>query len=280
MLPAPSDSTVATGSSLRQQWLTRYRWLPYVLPLAVYLLTGSLGADRPPADPPAGEAATEVAAPEAPPPVETPRLAHDRWWSYPSAYALQFVATLAVVVLVWPVYRHIPWRVGGQALAVGLAGGVLWILICRAGWEARCWSAVGLTDWAASMARPAFNPWAALGDTPLLLGSFLTLRFAGLVLLVPLIEEFFLRGFLMRFVQHERWWSIPWGSVTWGAAAAATAYGVLAHPAEPIAAALWFSLITWLYVRTRHLADCVVAHAVTNGVLGVYVLIWQDWRLW
>ncbi|MCU0958657.1 MAG: CAAX prenyl protease-related protein, partial [Pirellulaceae bacterium] len=262
------------------RWLARDTWFPYVLPLVVYLLVGSLGADRPPGDRPANRAAPDAAAADAPPPKEMAGEDGIRRPRYPLAYALQFFATLAAVVLVWPVYRSVSWRVGAPALAVGVAGGVLWILVCRAGWEERVWAAAGLTDWAASTARPAFNPWAALGDTPLLLGLFLVLRFAGLVLVVPLIEEFFLRGFLMRFVQHAQWWSIPWGRVTWGAAAVATAYGVLAHPAEPIAAALWFSLITALYVRTRQPADCVVAHAVTNAVLGAYVLIWQDWRLW
>lgn len=273
-----SEVAATTGLSLRQRWLGPAAWLPFVLPLAVYLLVGSLGADRPAAARPAEQAATpEMDTSTADGPAAG---ANGRGLSYPRAYALQFFTTLAAVGLAWPVYRSVPWRVGWQAGVVGLGGGVLWILVCRMGWEASFWAAVGLTDWAAAAARPAFNPYAALGDAPLLLAAFLALRLAGLVLVVPLIEEFFLRGFLMRFVQQADWWSLPWGNVTWGAAAVATAYGVLAHPAEPIAAALWFSLITWLYVRTRRVADCVVAHAVTNGLLGVYVLVWQDWRLW
>ena len=35
-----------------------------------------------------------------------------------------------------------------------------------------------------------------------------------------------------------------------------------------------------LYARTRNLWDCVAAHAITNGMLGVYIVLWQDWTLW
>jgi len=47
---------------------------------------------------------------------------------------------------------------------------------------------------------------------------------------------------------------------------------VLSHPGEVFAAVAWFSLVTWLMVRTRNIWDCVVAHAVTNLLLGVYVV--------
>ncbi len=121
---------------------------------------------------------------------------------------------------------------------------------------------------------------ATFEGSPVALGLFLTLRFAGLVVIVPIIEEFFLRGFLMRFFVTAQWWTIPLGTVTLASASVATIYGVLSHPAEWIAALLWFSLITLLYARTRNLWDCVAAHAVTNGILGVYIVLWQDWTLW
>jgi CAAX prenyl protease-like protein len=120
----------------------------------------------------------------------------------------------------------------------------------------------------------------AFSDSTLTLVAFLVVRFLGLAAVVPLIEEFFLRGFLMRFFTQAEWWTVPLGSVSVGSAALATVYGVLAHPAEPIAAAVWFTMITLLYVRTRNLWDCVLAHAITNAMLGVYVLVWKDWTLW
>jgi hypothetical protein len=33
-------------------------------------------------------------------------------------------------------------------------------------------------------------------------------------------------------------------------------------------------------LRTRNIWDCVAAHAITNLMLGIYVVAAHDWRLW
>ena len=119
-----------------------------------------------------------------------------------------------------------------------------------------------------SAAVPAFWAW-----------MFLAVRFLGLAVLVPIIEEFFLRGFVMPFCVRSDWWNVPFGTVTRTAAVVAVVYGVLTHPAEMAAAAVWFALMTWLMVKTKSLWDCVFAHAITNTLLGVYVVISGNWRM-
>ena len=177
-------------------------------------------------------------------------------------------------------YRRVPWKWNSSSLVYGLCGGLLWILVCRLGLESRLLTAIGRADWIDATARAAFDPFTTFHGSPSGLAAFLGVRLTGLVLVVPIIEEFFVRGFLMRFFLTADWWTIPLGTVTLASAVAATAYGVLAHPAEWIAALVWFSLITLLYARTRNLWACVVAHAVTNGMLGLYILLWHDWALW
>jgi membrane protease YdiL (CAAX protease family) len=54
---------------------------------------------------------------------------------------------------------------------------------------------------------------------------------------------------------------------------------MLYHP-EKLASLAWFSLVSWLMVRTKNFWDCVAAHAVTNFLLGVWVVTTGDWRLW
>ena len=88
------------------------------------------------------------------------------------------------------------------------------------------------------------------------------MRFFGLVAVVPVIEEFFLRGFLMRFVMERDWWDVPFGKANRLAIVLGTAVPMLMHPGELLAAAVWFSMITWLMLRTRNIWDCVAAHAV------------------
>jgi len=42
---------------------------------------------------------------------------------------------------------------------------------------------------------------------------------------------------------------------------------------------VWFSMITGLMVATRNIWDCVAAHAVTNLLMGIYVVGWNQWQL-
>ena len=109
--------------------------------------------------------------------------------------------------------------------------------------------------------------------------GFLAVRLFGLALVVPVIEEFFLRGCVMRYVMLERFWEVPFGNVNRTAVIAGTLIPVLMHPQEVLAAAVWFSAVTWLMVRTRNIWDCVFAHAITNLLLGVYVLASGQWWL-
>ncbi len=147
-------------------------------------------------------------------------------------------------------------------------------------WSATLLTPLGLEKLLGLGERPAFNPLAELAATPAWAYTFLVIRFLGLALIVPIIEEFFLRGFLMRFVIRENWWTVPFGTLTPAAAIIGTAVPMLMHPAELLAAAVWFSLVTWLMVRTRNIWDCVAAHAVTNLLLGLYVVTQHQWQLW
>ena len=61
--------------------------------------------------------------------------------------------------------------------------------------------------------RSAYNPLEQLAAQPALAWTFLAIRFLGLAAVVPLIEEFFLRGFFMRLAVHPDWWEVPFGKV-------------------------------------------------------------------
>jgi hypothetical protein len=157
---------------------------------------------------------------------------------------------------------------------------VIWIVLCQLRLEARLLAPLGLDEILGFGKRPAYNPLEQLKDTPAWAYTFLAIRFVGLALVVPIIEEFFLRGFLMRFVMSDRWWEVPFGEATRAAILVGTLFPMLTHMGEIFAAAAWFSLVTWLMIRTRNIWDCVAAHAVTNFLLGVYVVTQGQWQLW
>jgi hypothetical protein len=198
---------------------------------------------------------------------------------YPAIYTLKIALTLLAMVLVWPGYRTFRWHVSPWSVVVGVAGVGLWVGLCQLQLEARLLRPLGLGGFLEHGQRSAFNPLVELREMPLWAMTFLAIRLLGLAVVVPVIEEFFLRGFLMRYVISLRWWEWPFGKVTPQAVLVGTGIPMLMHPGELLAACVWFSLVTWLMVRTRNIWDCVVAHATTNLLLGIYVISSGQWQL-
>lgn len=238
-------------------------WLVFLLPFVVFMLVGSL---EPAPDVPGGKS-IGLAIP---------------YSHYPLVYTFKIALTLASVGFVLPGYRQFPFRVTFLAVVVGVVGVVVWIGLCRLDLEHAylqpAFNNIGLGWIIGSGERAAFNPFVQYADQPLWAWIFLAIRFLGLALVVPVIEEFFLRGFVMRYVVDQQWWEVPFGKVNRLAIVLGTLVPMLSHP-ELFAAAVWFSLVTWLMIRTRNIWDCVAAHAITNFLLGIYVVTSGDWRL-
>jgi CAAX prenyl protease-like protein len=238
----------------------RNPWAVFVLPYAVFILGGSL-------EPPAGEAVTLLGW-------------TFPWATYPIVYTLKIALVICTMAWLSRGYRQFPFRLLPLALGTGAVGGVIWIGLSRLQAERSIIDALGLGEWANYGARTGYDPLTHFADRPLVAYGFLAVRFVGLALVVPVIEEFLLRGFVMRFVQKAEWWEVPFGTLSAGAVAAGTILPVLTHPVtELLAVVTWFSLGTWLMWRTRNIWDCVAAHAVTNFMLGVWVVASGDWHL-
>jgi CAAX prenyl protease-like protein len=155
---------------------------------------------------------------------------------------------------------------------------VLWITVCNLSLEANLLRSVGLPeDWLGQ--RSGVDPFLLYPETGRR-SLFLVFRFALLVITIPIAEELFLRGFFMRFADSVHWEELPLNQIGATGLLAGTAYGVLSHPSEFVAAALWFSLVTLMMVRTGKFWNCVAAHAITNLVLGIYIMRSGSWQLW
>jgi CAAX prenyl protease-like protein len=126
------------------------------------------------------------------------------------------------------------------------------------------------------MGRPPAPIPPALRHFP----PFLVARTAGATLLVPILEELFWRGWLMRWLIQHDFEKVPFGayvpSAFWIVAVVfASEHG--AYWEVGLAAGVVYN---WWAVRTRSLADCILAHAVTNGILSAYVLVTGQWQYW
>jgi hypothetical protein len=248
----------------------RHPWLPFLLPFIVYMAASMFEPS-----PPEGR--------DGHAPIDAPNALGIRYAHYPIVYTAKLALTIAAMVYVLPGYRQFPFRISMLAVDVGVIGGVLWLVLCELNlesylveWLGKDNSIIGLLGLGE---RAAYNPLDQLSATPGWAYRFLAIRFIGLVLIVPVIEEFFLRGFLMRYVMGPNWWEIPFGQANRAAILVGTLFPVLYHP-EKLAAFAWFSLVTWLMLRNKNIWDCVTAHALTNLMLGIYVVAQGEWRLW
>ncbi len=305
---ADTDSTGphSVAAKLPEGWLSRYPWATFVLPMAVFMLLTTFEPTPPrnfkPDDAKSlAELREQLERAEALEATGSSLLPKFSYQDYPWIYSAKLALVILTMIAVWPGYRTFPWRVSFLSIVVGVAGVVLWIVLCHVRLEPKIIGpidralgtvrnvlpgidhpdppTIGLLAMLGTGERSAYNPFVYLADQPALAWTFLVIRFLGLALVVPIIEEFFLRGFLMRFVVHEQWWQVPFGTATRAALVTGTAVPMLMHPSELLAAFVWFSLVSWLMVRTKNIWDCVIAHGVTNFLLGVYVVMFNQWQL-
>jgi uncharacterized protein len=111
--------------------------------------------------------------------------------------------------------------------------------------------------------------------------STVILRFLRLVIVVPLVEEIFWRGFLLRYLIDERFHRVPVGTFSWVSFLVVTlGFGFSHSPADRIAALVTGALYNCVAYRTKNLASCVLAHAVTNLLLGLWIMQTRQWGFW
>ena len=170
------------------------------------------------------------------------------WWSEYGELARQNAPSLAEATV---------------SAVVGLLVFVLWIKLDAP------WMQIGEPT-------ASFVPVDAQGQ---LLWPLITVRWLGAALLVPVMEELFWRSFLMRWLQQPVFEGVDPRRVGGKAVLLSTFVFMLAHPLwlAAIVAGLAYAL---LYRRTGKLWTAVLAHAVTNGALGIWVVQTGQWQFW
>jgi CAAX prenyl protease-like protein len=127
--------------------------------------------------------------------------------------------------------------------------------------------------------RSSYDPFTAISD-PAIRSLFLVARFTGLVLVVPYVEELFYRGLLLRAATNpEDWNASTIGKFSTSAMAINIGLFALSHP-EWLAAAVFAGVMCWLTRYSRGLVAPMLAHGVTNLVLGIIIVVKGQWGYW
>jgi len=192
-------------------------------------------------------------------------IARPEYWIYP----LQTVVCGFLIAIGWRHYR-LKWSESAKNWALSLGVAILVLIIWISpqlffGFEPRL---------------EGFDPTLLRAGSPEYWATLL-FRFLRLVVVVPILEEVFWRGFLMRYLIREDFEAVPVGAYAplafW---ATVGAFG-LAHYGPDLPAALVTGVLYNLVaIRTRSIALCIAAHALTNLLLGLYIMQTGQWGFW
>ncbi len=177
-------------------------------------------------------------------------------------------------VLAWVARPVLDFRIRNWAgsLSIGVAVFAIWIAPDRLfpGYHAH-WLFTNpvMGSVAATLPESSHRDWAVL-----------TLRTLRAAVFVPIAEELFWRGWLMRWLISPHFEEVPLGA--WSA----RAFWIVAILFATEHGALWDVglaagvIYNWWMLRTRSLGDLILAHGVTNAVLSAYVILAGHWQYW
>ncbi|MBM4258824.1 MAG: CAAX prenyl protease-related protein [Deltaproteobacteria bacterium] len=179
-------------------------------------------------------------------------------WIYP------LKTVVAGTLLLWfrKTYSEIMFEFSWLAVAVGVLVLLLWIPLYGGYFL---------------LSEPQIvNPYELTGSLAL---PWIAIRLLGSSIVVPVMEELFWRSFLLRYLVNPDFRQVPIGTLTTSAVAISVVLFGVEHN-QWLAGIVAGLLYTLLLYRTKSLFSCIVAHAVTNFLLGVYVLMTEQWQYW
>jgi hypothetical protein len=186
-----------------------------------------------------------------------------------SAYWFYFAKTFVGAWLVWemrPLVSEMRWAFSWEALVVGIGVFALW---------------VGIDPLYPHLMKSgvAWNPNEQFGDGSALAWLMIVTRILGSTFIVPPLEEVFYRSFLYRYIANQNFLSVPLNKfLPLPFLAAAVVFG-FAHN-EWLAGILCGAAYQWLVFRKNRLGDAMTAHAITNFLLGAWIVWRGAWHFW
>lgn len=186
-----------------------------------------------------------------------------------SRYWIYFAKTLlgaAMLWAVWPSVAEMRWKLSWEAVVVGFGVFGLW---------------VGLDNFYMHGGAPGtpWNPHQHFGEGTTLAWLFILVRLVGSTLVVPPLEEVFYRSTVYRALVNKDFLSVPLGGFyPVSFLITGTIFGFAHH--EWLAGILCAFAYQGLVVRKKRLGDAMTAHAITNLLLGLWVIGKGDWKFW
>jgi CAAX prenyl protease-like protein len=173
----------------------------------------------------------------------------------------------------WMVVPEMHWRVSWEGVAAGVLVFVVWV-----GLDALL-NAFGAGYPKLMSKGEPWNPHIQFGTGSMLAWLFIVVRIAGSALVVPPLEEVFFRSWLYRYIANPDFKAVPLGKFLWMPFVVSSIIFGLEHRewvAGILAGFAYAGLVCW----KKRLGDAIVAHGITNFVLGLWVVVKGQWQYW
>ncbi|MGR8921817.1 MAG: CAAX prenyl protease-related protein, partial [Gammaproteobacteria bacterium] len=131
----------------------------------------------------------------------------------------------------------------------------------------------------AALDGAGWNPLRHFAGAPMLAWTFVAVRFLGSGLVVPPLEEAFYRSLVYRSLAGTDFLAVSLRLFAWRPFALTALVFGFAHE-QWLAGIVCGAAYQWLVLRHGRLGEAMTAHAVTNVLLGVWVVAAGDWRFW
>ena len=187
-------------------------------------------------------------------------------------YWVYLAKTLAGAWLIWelrPLISEMRWAISWEAVGVGVVIFGLWV-----GLETY------YPHWEGQASGKSWTPFGEFGQSSAMAWFFISVRVLGTALIVPPIEEVFYRSYFYRTMVSADFQKIPLGHFSWTPFLVTSAIFGLVHPNQWLPGILCGLAYQWLVVRKGRLGDAMTAHAITNFLLGVWIVWRGAWNFW
>jgi CAAX prenyl protease-like protein len=185
------------------------------------------------------------------------------------AYWFYLAKTIVGAWLVFEMRPHVSemrWAISWEAIVVGIVIFVLW---------------VGLDPYYPKFIKPGAtgNPADIFGKGSGLAMFFNLVHILGMTLIVPPLEEVFYRSFVYRYIASPNFLAVLMNRFIPLSFIVTIALFGFSH-AEWLPGLLCGAAFQWLVIRKNRLGDAMTAHAITNFLLGVYIVWKGTWHFW
>jgi len=178
-------------------------------------------------------------------------------------YSIKTVLVAGALIYFWNVYKQeIKFSFSWLAIISGVIVFFIWVL------------PEGLYP---QIVHSEFNPYKQASGYGVYF--IIIFRLIGATLVVPLMEELFWRSFALRFAIQSDFKSLPLGQFSWFSFIFISILFGFEHERWLVGFVAGIVYSSVLY-RSKNLFDPILSHAITNFLLGIYILSTHQWSFW